>query len=228
MLIISIQEGNRSMSDNKVRTNSNFNDSCSLQSVDTDELGIGPVAQLLESSIEMQNQIQKLEKELEALKKAVKTSDLLFSLEESAILNYSKLPSVTIKASDFFAVSDNYYTAEKKGGTVIRWTGPEKINVYRMPVDRSSSRVGTLYIANIISDTIVAGMRIYLDGELVKHDIIQDHNTFKIVFDLPVSQRLQDTIVTVYVDKLYSPKDLSESSSDSRLLGWAFKKIEVR
>ena len=50
---------------------------------------------------------------------------------------------------------------------------------------------------------------------------------FELIATLPVVDRVQDTLISLFVPYLFSPADVDTSSSDNRRLGVAFHQLEV-
>jgi hypothetical protein len=70
-------------------------------------------------------------------------------------------------------------------------------------------------------------LRLYIDGELVEHDIEIKGGSAEIFVTLPVSDRVQDTVIGIFLPKLFKPSEVNPEFTDSRLLGVAFTQIEV-
>jgi hypothetical protein len=70
-------------------------------------------------------------------------------------------------------------------------------------------------------------VRLYIDGELVEHDIEQEGNQASLYVKLPPSSRVQDTLLTIFTPTLFKPCDLDPNVTDDRLLGVAYSQIEV-
>jgi hypothetical protein len=145
------------------------------------------------------------------------------------LLTRSKLEHVIIEANDVVPIGDNFYGPEPIGdGQFIRWTGPDRINTFHVPIDRTQARTIRLSLQAAIKPELFSSVKLYVDGQLVKPSIeVRAKGGVELVASLLMSNRVQDTVISVYVPQLYAPKDLQPESKDGRLLGVAFNQLEV-
>lgn len=182
---------------------------------------ISKIAELYTLSDKQQAIIGKLEH-------ALRDSELFFNLEEVTLMSRSKLPRVLVCAGDVVPVSDNFYAAEPLGDSdYFRWTGPERLNNFHVPIDRSVERTLRISIVNSIKPELIRSIKLYVDGELTSYEIERRDNGVELITSLSESDRTQDTLVSMFIPHLYSPSELDSSSTDSRKLGVAFHKLEV-
>ncbi|WP_370256159.1 hypothetical protein [Marisediminitalea sp.] len=165
---------------------------------------------------------------IEKLQKSVLDSELFFSLPEVTLMSRSKLPRVVISAGDVVPVGDNFYASEPFGNNdFFRWTGPERLNNFHVPIDRSEERNLRLSIVNAIKPEILRSIKLYIDGELVSYDIEQRGEGVELITVLPACNRTQDTLVSMFIPHLFSPSEVNSESTDNRKLGVAFHQLEV-
>lgn len=193
----------------------------SLLSEERAEYLLQKIAELYTLTESQQVYIQKLEK-------TVFDSELFFNLPEVTLINRSKLPRVVIDANDVVPVGDNFYEAEAYGGGGhYRWTGPERLNNFHVPVDRTQEKTLRISIVNAIKPEILSSIKLYVDGELVSYDFEKRNEGIELIAALPVSSRTQDTLISLFIPHLFSPSEVKPESSDNRKLGIAFHKLEV-
>ncbi|WP_338456287.1 hypothetical protein [uncultured Alteromonas sp.] len=162
------------------------------------------------------------------LEKAVYESELFFNLPEVTLITRSKLPRVVIDANDVVPVGDNFYEAESYGGGgYYRWTGPERLNNFHVPIDRTEEKTLRISIVNAIKPEILNSIKLYVDGDLISYDFEKRNEGIEIVASLPVSSRVQDTLISLFIPHLFSPSEVKPESSDNRKLGIAFHQLEV-
>ncbi|MAV75010.1 MAG: hypothetical protein CL691_00080 [Cellvibrionales bacterium] len=183
---------------------------------------------LVEKLSELYALADKYQTKIELMQAQLEHSELFFSLPEVLLMSRSKLPYVLINAGDLVPPGENFYEAEAYGGVGhIRWTGPDRINNFHVPVDRSSERIMRLKIAAAIKPQVITSIKLYIDGQLITYEIEQQDNMFELIATLPVVDRVQDTLISLFVPYLFSPADVDTSSSDNRRLGVAFHQLEV-
>ena len=168
------------------------------------------------------------DKLIDRLTKSVQDSELFFSLPEVTLMSRSKLPRVLVNAGDVVPVGDNFYAAEPYGGGgFIRWTGPERLNNFHIPIDRAVERTLRLSIVNAIKPEILSSIKLYVDGNLIDYDFEERGPGRELIAILPAVNRVQDTVVSLFIPHLFSPSEIDTESTDTRKLGIAFHKMEV-
>jgi len=183
---------------------------------------------LLEKIAQMYMLTQSQSAYIKKLEKAVYDSELFFNLPEVTLMTRSKLPRVVIDANDVVPVGDNFYEAESYGGGGhYRWTGPERLNNFHVPIDRTKERTMRISIVNSIKPEILNSIKLYVDGDLINYDFEKRNEGIELIASLPTSSRVQDTLVSLFIPHLFSPSDIKPESSDNRKLGIAFHKMEV-
>ncbi|WP_282146560.1 hypothetical protein [Alteromonas stellipolaris] len=183
---------------------------------------------LLEKIAQMYMLTQSQSAYIKKLEKAVCDSELFFNLPEVTLMTRSKLPRVVIDANDVVPVGDNFYEAESYGGGGhYRWTGPERLNNFHVPIDRTKERTMRISIVNSIKPEILNSIKLYVDGDLINYDFEKRNEGIELIASLPTSSRVQDTLVSLFIPHLFSPSDIKPESSDNRKLGIAFHKMEV-
>jgi len=183
---------------------------------------------LIEKIAELYSLAQQQEALIDKLQKSVLDSELFFSLPEVTLMSRSKLPRVVISAGDVVPVGDNFYASEPFGNNdYFRWTGPERLNNFHVPIDRDVERTLRLSVVNAIKPEILRSIKLYIDGELVAYDIEQRGEGVELIATLPASNRTQDTLVSMFIPHLFSPSEVNPGSTDNRKLGVAFHKLEV-
>ncbi|MEP0356619.1 hypothetical protein [Paraglaciecola sp.] len=167
-------------------------------------------------------------KQLALLEKSIQNSELFFSMPEVTLISRNKLPRVIIKAGDVVPIGDNFYQSEPYGdGGHIRWTGPERLNNFHIPIDRTKDRTLRLFVVKTIKPEILTSIKIYIDGKLVDYDVEPRGEGVELITSLPTSQRVQDTLISMFIPHLFSPSELDNTSTDNRKLGVAFHQLEV-
>lgn len=165
---------------------------------------------------------------IKELEKTVQDSELFFSLPEVNLMTRKKLPRVVISANDVVPVGDNFYSAEEFGSTGhFRWTGPERLNNFHIPIDRTSERTIRISIVNAIKPEILSSIKLYVDGDLITYDYEKRNKGVELIATLAPSSRVQDTLVSIFIPHLYSPSEIKPDSTDKRKLGIAFHSMEV-
>ncbi len=183
---------------------------------------------LLEKIAEMYMLTKSQSAYIEKLEKAVYDSELFFNLPEVTLMTRSKLPRVVIDANDVVPVGDNFYEAESYGGGGhYRWTGPERLNNFHVPIDRTKERTIRISIVNSIKPEILNSIKLYVDGDLINYDFEKRNEGIELIASLPTSSKIQDTLVSLFIPHLFSPSEIKHESSDNRKLGIAFHKMEV-
>ncbi|BFM06780.1 hypothetical protein [Halioxenophilus aromaticivorans] len=183
---------------------------------------------LIEKLVEMQLQYNEQDKKIERLQKTIQRSELFFSLDEVTLISTNKFNDYTLRAEDAILPTDNFYECEKRGDNdFIRWTGPAKFNNFIVPVDRSQSRVLRFVIAGAIKRELLALLKIYVDNEILKVDVEEKGGFLTYTGVLPASARKQDTVVTLYCPEVSSPMEVNQNSTDKRVLGVAFQRMEI-
>jgi hypothetical protein len=186
------------------------------------------VSYLLSKIAELYTVTNSQRKQIDQLTKTVEDSELFFSLPEVTLISRSKLPRVIINAGDVVPVGDNFYEAEPYGdGGHIRWTGPERLNNFYVPIDRSQERALRVSIVNTIKQEILSSIKIYIDGDLVNYDFEPRGQGVELIATLPPSKRTQDTLVSMFIPHLFAPSQINSQSTDNRKLGVAFHQLEV-
>ncbi|MEO9945798.1 hypothetical protein [Paraglaciecola sp.] len=183
---------------------------------------------LLEKLATIMVSAKQTDKELSQLKSLINKSELFFSLPEVTLLTRSKLPHVLISAGDAVPIGDNFYEPEAIGtGKHIRWTGPDRINTFHVPIDRTEEKTLRLTLHAAIKPEIFSSIKLYIDGKLAKPSIEQRETGVELIISLNSSDRVQDTVISMFIPHLYSPKDIDPASSDGRKLGVAFNQLEI-
>lgn len=183
---------------------------------------------LLEKIAELYIVVKNQQQKIDDLERSIQDSELFFSMPEVTLINRSKLPRVVLKAGDVVPISDNFYEAEPFGdGEHIRWTGPERLNNFHVPIDRTQERTLRLSIVSTIKPELLNSIKLYVDGELVVFDIESRNEGTELIATLPPSIRVQDTLISMFIPHLFAPSELDPSSSDNRKLGVAFRQLEV-
>lgn len=187
------------------------------------------VSYLIEKLAELYCIAQKQEVLIDKLQKSILDSELFFSLPEVTLMSRSKLPRVIISAGDVVPVGDNFYASEPLGSNndFFRWTGPERLNNFYVPIERDVERTLRLSIVNAIKPEILRSIKLYVDGELITYDIEKRGDGVEIIAILPPCSRAQDTLVSMFIPHLLSPSEVNSQSTDNRKLGVAFHKLEV-
>jgi hypothetical protein len=168
-----------------------------------------------------------LTSKLEKLNSTVNNSHLFFNLSEIELVSSSKLPRIIIDASDPVGIDANLHPAEAWEHGSFRWIGPHRLTKFFIPISRNVERTLILRLFSQVTEGMYGSMKLYIDGDLVEHDIELKGNSADIFVTLPISDRVQDTVFGIFLPKLFSPSELSEELSDSRVLGVAFTQIEV-
>jgi hypothetical protein len=159
--------------------------------------------------------------------KAVDNSNLFFNLPEIELISNSKLPRVLIDAADPVGLDANLYPAEACASGSFRWLGPNRLTKFLAPISREVERTFVLRLFSQVTEGMYGSLRLYIDGELVDHDIEIKDSSAEIFVTLPVSDRVQDTVIGIFLPKLFKPSELNAELTDNRLLGIAFTQIEV-
>ena len=183
---------------------------------------------ILEKVAELYATIKSQQAHINKLEKAVYDSELFFNLPEVTLMTRSKLPRVLIDANDVVPVGDNFYESEAYGDEGhYRWTGPERLNNFHVPVDRTQEKTLRISIVNAIKPEILNSIKLYVDGDLVSYDFEKRNEGIELIAALPASSRVQDTLISLFIPHLFSPSEVKPESSDNRKLGIAFHKLEV-
>ena len=183
---------------------------------------------LLEKLSELYLLARKSQTKIESIQDQLENSEFFFSLPEVILMNRSKLPHVVINAGDLVPPGENFYEPEAFGEDGhIRWTGPDRVNNFHVPIDRGSDRIMRLKIASALKPEVISSMKVYIDGQIAAFDIDQKDNMFELISPLPVVDRVQDTLISIFVPHLFSPAEVDTTSTDNRKLGVAFYQLEV-
>jgi hypothetical protein len=182
---------------------------------------------LAEKFSEIYSLKQELNNKMQLLSESVENSDILLTTKEVDILNRSKLPRVLIDASDPTHYDANVYPAEAYKNGSYRWLGPSRLTNFEIPVSRTEEKTVIIKLFSQVRENMYPSVRLYIDGELVEHDIEQQGNEASLYVKLPPSSRVQDTLLTIFTPTLFKPCDLDKSVSDNRLLSVAYSQIEV-
>lgn len=179
------------------------------------------VAELKQFQENISSQLSNLNNQLE-------NSELFFSMPEINLMTRSKLPHVVIEAGDVVPIGDNFYQAEPFGDNKhFRWTGPDRVNNFFVPIDRSIERTIRFKLVNAIKPEIISSIKMYIDGKLVKTDIEKNDSIYELITFLEPSERVQDTLVSIFIPHLFSPSELDDTSDDNRKIGIAFYELEA-
>lgn len=170
--------------------------------------------------IELKNKIDKIDN-------AIENSNLFFNLPEIELVSNSKLPRVMINATDPAGLDANLYSVEAHANGSFRWLGPNRLTKFFAPISREVERTFILRLSAQVTEGMYGSMKIYIDGELVAHDIEIKGSAAEVFVTLPPSDRVQDTVIGIFLPKLFKPSELTPEAEDSRLLGVAFSEIEV-
>lgn len=182
---------------------------------------------LAEKFAELYSINSEVSNKLNKLNKAVENSNLFFNLSEIELVSSSKLPRVIIDAADPVGLDANLYPAEAYAEGSFRWLGPNRLTKFFVPISREVERTFILRLFAQVTEGMYGSMKIYIDGELVKHEIEVKGGSAEVFVTLPVSDRAQDTVVGIFLPKLFKPSELTEGSTDHRKMGVAFTQIEV-
>ena len=164
---------------------------------------------------------------LDKLNKAVENSNLFFNLPEIELISSSKLPRVIIDAADPVGLDANLYPAEAHANGSFRWFGPNRLTKFFAPISREIERTFILRLFSQVTEGMYGSIRIYIDGDLADHDIEIKGGSAEVFITLPISNRVQDTVIGIFSPKLFKPSELNIEFTDDRLLGVAFTQIEV-
>lgn len=168
------------------------------------------------------------ELELESIKTQLENSELFFSLPEIILMTRNKLPHVLIKAGDIVPAGHNLYEPEAfRADEYFRWTGPERLNNFNVPIDRSTNRIMRLRIVAGVKTEVISSLKIYVDGALIAYEIDARDGLYELIATLPAVERVQDTLISLFVPYLLAASEVDNRSSDTRKLGVAFYELEV-
>lgn len=168
-----------------------------------------------------------LTERLKRLQQTVEKSELLFSLPEVSLHTRSKLSTLVINAEDYFAVGNNFFEIEKSDSGYYRWMGPNRLTTFILPIDRLEEKYLRIIFKSEVKKGLFSSIKIYVDGELCPFDLKRVTGGTELMAKLPVSNRVQDTVVGLFIPELFKPSELTKESQDHRLLSLAFEKLEV-
>ncbi len=176
---------------------------------------------------ELYSEVERLNKKVERLSFSFEQSELLFSLPEVELLSRSKLNRVVIHASDPVSLESNMYQLEENSGTPYRWLGPKRLTKFTVPIERSQKKTVILSLLSQISDGFYGSLKLYVDGELLPHEVELSNGSAKVYANLPESNRVQDTVVALFCPEVFRPIDLDSETSDTRQLSVSFFQLEI-
>jgi hypothetical protein len=164
---------------------------------------------------------------LKRLEQTVDKSELLFSLPEVDLHTRSKLSTIVINAEDQFAIGSNFFELEKSESGNYRWMGPNRLTTFILPIDRLKEKYLRIFFKSEVKKGLFNSIKFYVDGELYPFDLTRVKGGTELMAKLPVSNRVQDTVVGLFIPELFKPSELTKNSQDQRLLSLAFEKLEV-
>lgn len=185
------------------------------------------VSFLVEKHIELSEQVKNNQKTIEELKDAINKSTLFFNIPEVNLISSSQLPRIVIGAQDPVGLDANLHSVESNGVDTYRWLGPNRLTTFSLPVNRDEEKTFIVRLCAQITEGLYGSIKVYVDGDLVEHDIELKDDKAELFVTLPATSRKQDTTVALFVPKLFKPSDFIEGSDDHRLLSVAFTQIEV-
>lgn len=178
------------------------------------------LSELYSVNLDLNNKLTKLDN-------TVKNSNVFFNLPEIEMVCSSKLPRVIIDAADPVGLDANLYPSEACADGAFRWLGPNRLTTFFAPISREVERTVILRLFAQVTEGMYGSMKIYVDGQLVKHEIEPKGKGAEVFVTLPVSDRVQDTVIGIFLPKLFKPSELKDTSTDHRKIGVAFTQIEV-
>lgn len=168
-----------------------------------------------------------LNEKISKINDTINNSHLFFNLPEVELVSNSKLPRVLIDAADPVGLDSNLYPAESYAQGSFRWLGPNRLTTFYAPISRDVERTIIIRLFAQVTEGMYGSMKIYVDGDLVEHDIELKGKGAEVFVSLPTSDRVQDTVIGIFLPKLFKPSELNEGSTDHRKMGIAFTEIEV-
>ncbi|MBT42243.1 MAG: hypothetical protein CMF12_06925 [Idiomarina sp.] len=141
--------------------------------------------------------------------------------------NVMKLKDSLLLDASHFEEVDNFYSLEKnKDNKPYRWTGPEAVNTFLLPVSRDNKRTLKIRLFSTVDADVLKALKIEADGKELPHETAYEGNTIVLTSALEKQEKSGSTQVKLKLAKTISPEQLG-TSNDKRLLGVAFNSVEI-